>query len=47
MKTILSTMLAALLCALLQACGGDIASPFGKPDHPDETVETPSRAQGG
>ncbi len=47
MKTILSIMLAALLCALLQACGGDIASPFDKPDHPDETIETPSRAQGG
>jgi hypothetical protein len=36
MKTVLSIMLAALLCALLQACGGDIASPF---DKPDETVE--------
>jgi len=37
-KTVLTIMLLALLCALLQACGGDIASPFDKPDETTQPV---------
>ena len=37
-RTILFIMLAALICALLQACDGDIESPFDKPDESTQPV---------